>query len=73
MSDVINFESVSDILGLAGYDVSPEILATWSNHKVKRAEKWAALSHLRASDNDDIKLPKFPEYLKGFEIHTWGI
>lgn len=48
---------VSDLLGLVGYEVSPETVGGWSNRERVDAEVWAAREHLTASD---VPLPRCP-------------
>lgn len=53
---------LSDLLGLIGYAVTPEAVASWSLKKRVQGEAYAANEHLRASDNILRKHPR-PEWL----------
>lgn len=53
---------LSDILGLVGYDATPEEVKGWSKEKRIQLEVYAVNVHLRASDNPIRKHPK-PEWL----------
>lgn len=55
-----------DIIGLVGYDVPLVVLTSWPDDLINQAEKWAVKSHLKASDNN-VRVPKFPMFLEGFE------
>lgn len=52
-----------DLLALADKDVSNRTLLKWTEEERKQAEKWAALTHLRASDNN-VRVPPEPEHVK---------
>ena len=58
-----------DILELASHTVPLAVIATWSDETVSLAERWAAATHLRASDNPVVVPPK-PDVLNGYEDHA---
>jgi hypothetical protein len=53
---------LSDILGLVGVHLSPSRCAELTAGQQEEAEKWAAKSYLKASDNN-VRVPKKPEWL----------
>lgn len=48
------------LLLVSGYNVSQEAVASWSDEECKLAEEWAGAKHLKASDNNDVVVPKIP-------------
>jgi hypothetical protein len=36
----------------------------WTGEQFREAERWAALTHMKASDNDGIEVPPMPDFLK---------
>lgn len=60
---------LSDLLGVVDIQVTPEIVMKWTTKQREKAEKWAARSHLRASDND-IFVPKRPSFLDMYDSYT---
>lgn len=43
--------------------ITPEIVATWSEHQRDEAYLWAMASHFHASDNDDVTVPPCPPHV----------
>jgi hypothetical protein len=52
------FETVSDILGLVGYEASEEAIKRWGVRKRVEAQVHASNEHLRASDNPIRRHPR---------------
>lgn len=64
-------EATRDLLSLVDVDVSLEEIGMWSDSMVRYAEDWAEAVHLRASDNDDVKVPRRPNWLPKAEcVHA---
>jgi hypothetical protein len=55
------------ILSLVGVTVDEAVAAGWSGEQRLRAVDWAGAIHLQASDNDDVEMPKMPEFLKQYQ------
>jgi len=57
-------DAVRDLLSLVLSDFpSVERIETWSAVMVGNAVLWARATHLKASDHNDIKVPKKPDFL----------
>jgi hypothetical protein len=65
--DMAQPQILSDILGLIGYDATPDDIKGWPDAKRVQLEVYACNVHLRASDNILRKHPK-PEWLP----EAWG-
>ena len=48
---------------------SQKLIASWTPKQREAAEKWAAAVHFKASDNDDVRVPPTPKFLKPFMDH----
>ena len=55
-------EILSDLLILVGVDVPVAIVTRWTKKQREEAEKWAAKTHLKASDNN-VRVPPKPLFL----------
>lgn len=64
-----NDEATADLLGLVGVDVTPAIVADWTEAQIEQAEDYAGAAHLQASDNA-IEVPPLPDFLKPFEVQS---
>lgn len=58
----ITFNTLRDMLLLVGRDLSREKFNAWSQAERNKAERWAAATHLRASDNP-VKVPPLPAHV----------
>jgi hypothetical protein len=58
---------LSDILCLVGVEVTPEVIATWSDDDCEEIEHWASSTYLRASDNYGVKIPPEPKFLQQYK------
>lgn len=56
-------EALSSLLGLVGYEVSPERIARWTLDWRVEAEVYAVNVHLRASDNRGMRKCPKPRWL----------
>lgn len=54
------YKTYCTLLLVGGHNVSQEAVASWSDEECKLAEEWAGAIHLKASDNDDVEVPKIP-------------
>jgi hypothetical protein len=64
------YKGTRDLLGLVGYDVSAEVVATWSMREHVEAIVYALNVHARASDNPLRKHPRpawLPQPWQGHE------
>lgn len=61
-----NEEATAMLLELAAVDVTPEIVADWTDEQVQQAEEWAGAVHFRTSDNA-IRVPPMPVFLRQFD------
>ena len=62
-------EVLRDLLSLVlGRVPTLEVIQTWTPEQKAAAEKWAALEHLIASDNDDLEPVPMPEFLKPYDV-----
>lgn len=57
----------SELLNMAGLDVSPQVIRDWTDEQCRAAEQWAGSRHLAASDHDDVVVPPKPEFLNGMK------
>lgn len=48
------------LLLVGGHKVTPDVVASWSDEQCKQAEEWALCTHVHASDNDDVEVPRVP-------------
>lgn len=57
-------EDVRDLLLLVMDEVpTVETIKTWSKKMIGEAGHWAAALHLYSSDNNDVKVPKRPDFV----------
>jgi|GEM_PF-932745 len=57
---------ITDLLSLAGVEVTPTEVSNWADDMREEASNWgAAAAHLRASDND-VEVPVMPTFLEKF-------
>lgn len=61
-----SLKALSGLLALVSHDVPPSALRRRTPSELARAEKWAALEHLSASDNP-VRRIKRPEWLAEWE------
>lgn len=68
-------EGACDLLLLVGYEIDPAAVADMPVPDLLAAEKWAAKTHLRASDNP-VRVPPRPAWLpepwRGPDDGLWG-
>lgn len=55
-------KTTHDLLLMVGYDVPLYVIEKWAPEELAAAEKWAAKSYLRASDNP-VRVPARPQFL----------
>lgn len=68
-----DLEILRGMLGLVSKEVSVEVLSGWTEEQRELAAKWAAKTHLRASDNI-VRVPPCPEHVrKLLDVDTTGI
>jgi hypothetical protein len=58
-----DLDSLSDLLGLVGITADPDDISEWTKHQQEQASKWAAKTHLSASDNN-VRVPPMPAFLE---------
>lgn len=58
-----NDNTTSLRLMMASTTVDETTIATWTDDQCREADVWACSVHLSASDNDDIEVPRKPEFL----------
>lgn len=68
----IKTEVVRDLLLLCGVSVPIEIVAAQTPGDRDRATRWAAATHLRASDNDGIEEVAKPQWVARYEFLADG-
>ncbi|KAF0205515.1 MAG: hypothetical protein FD173_958 [Gallionellaceae bacterium] len=56
------------LLMISGHNVTKDAIESWSDEQCKQAEEWAICIHLKASDNDDVEVPKVPECIIPFLV-----
>ncbi len=61
---------VADILGLVAGEIGPgivdvpaDVVKTWTKEDRELARKWGSAVHLKASDNNNARIPELPEVL----------
>jgi hypothetical protein len=54
---------VVDFLALAGVSATAKQVGGWTRAQREEAARWAAATHLSASDNDDVEVPPRPAFL----------
>jgi hypothetical protein len=59
--------AVQDLLSLVSVEVPLQIIETWSDKDISAVCFWAGAVHLRASDHNDVKIPKMPKVLKPYK------
>jgi hypothetical protein len=57
---------VRDLLLLVSVEVAAEIIRGWSDLQREIAGDWALRSHLRASDNNTVRVPEKPDFIPEF-------
>lgn len=60
---VADLQVTQDLLALVDKWAPLSVLKIWSKAQLKSAENWAALTHLRASDNP-VRVPKCPPHVR---------
>jgi len=60
--DPIAAATLVDLLSLACVSVTVDQVSAWTPEQREQAEKWAAATHLSASDNN-VEVPAWPEFL----------
>lgn len=58
----------STLLLVGGHKVTPEAVASWCDDDCKLAEEWALCTHVHASDNDDVEVPRVPACVRPFMV-----
>lgn len=58
-----NHSVLVDILSLVEVYVTEDIVSTWTEDQLLKAELWACRLHLKAGDHRYIRVPKMPEFL----------
>lgn len=61
-------QTYSILLLVGGHNVTPEAVASWSDDNCKLAEEWALCTHVHASDNDDVEVPRVPACVLPFMV-----
>jgi len=59
----VSLETLRDLLALVSRRASLNALRSWTPNQRAAAEKWAAATHLRASDNV-VRVPPMPACVK---------
>lgn len=57
--------ALQDLLSLVGVNVPPAIITKWNVRTYTQVEKWAAMMHLAASDNN-VTPPPMPKVIERF-------
>lgn len=52
------------LLCVGDADVEEAEVAAWTSEQRKRAGEWALSVHIAASDNDDVKVPPRPDFIR---------
>lgn len=66
MSWVTELRTLGDLLSLVDRHAPMSVLKTWTPSQVAAAQKWAAASYLRASDNI-VRVPTIPSHVEQLE------
>lgn len=57
---------VRDLLLLVSVEVTPALVEGWSEEQRKAAGNWALRVHLKASDNNTVRVPEKPSFVPDF-------